>query len=114
VLAAAGFPGPEPYYSWTVGAGGLLLLVPGTVKVPLWLSSVLRTCAGTSLFVYMLHGLPVHVFRYETTWLADWGIAASTLIVLPATFLLSLFAKSIFEFFDGIVLNLVSRVRKGV
>lgn len=104
VACALLFPGPEPYYSFTIALGGLLLLSEITVEMPRFLSTILRTAAATTLFVYLLHAIPVHIFNFGISSREELGIPAVALLSTISAFLLGYIAKRAFDIIDEAVL----------
>lgn len=104
------FPGGTLTHFIVLAGIGLLLLSRWSMPVPKGISTVMRTAAGTALFVYLLHALPVHVFTYETNWREALGPVPSILVVVPLSFLLAWVVQKAFEVFDGIALKLWGQI----
>lgn len=109
VVTAALFPGWTWLQCAIIGTGGLVLLSDFALRVPRWLSTMLRAAAGSTLFVYLLHGLPVHLFRHATDWSAELGTPLTALGVTVLSFGLGYLARRGFEFVDATYLYLRRR-----
>lgn len=105
------FPGGTLTHFIVLAGIGLLLLSRWSISVPKIISAVMRAAAGTALFVYLLHAVPVHVFTYETNWREALGPVLSILVVVPLSFLLAWTVQKAFDFFDGIALKLWGHIR---
>ncbi len=107
VVVALTFPAPrgELSYYFVIIFLGLILVSGLTVPVSKTMSTVLRTAASTTLFVYILHGLPIQIFRHETNLLDQLGMFWSSLIVVPAAFFIAWCAKLVFDLVDVLVMR---------
>jgi acyl carrier protein len=112
IAVAAQFRGPEPYYSFVVGIGGLLLMARFTIAMPRILSVILRVAAGTTLFVYMLHAVPIQVLVYETGLNKTLGLWPTALLATLLAFVVAYLAKLAFDVFDRTFLALRSAVTR--
>lgn len=114
VLAVAiTFPAPSPDYTIVIAGLCLCLLSGIRIPMPARLARILRQAAAATLFVYLLHGIPVHLFRHATP-IGDWlGPVWGAVAIVPVAFLLAWIVKLAFERVDALVLHLLRRRRGG-
>ena len=116
VLVGLQFRGPEPYYSLVVALGGLLLMSRFTIPAPRLVAKVLGIAAGTTLFVYLLHAIPIQALVYETGFNKKIGVWPTALLATLLSFVIAYLAKKAFDLFDTLFLaarSAVSRRRNG-
>lgn len=110
VLATvAVFPAPSIDYKIVILLLSLYLLADLRIPVPRALSKALRILAGTTLFVFLLHGIPVHLVRYRSDLLETIGPLASGVLVVVVSFAMALVAKWAFDALDSTVLRMMHR-----
>ncbi len=111
VAAAAVFPHAGWEYSINIGLMGLLLLSDLRFRAPRWLADLLRIAAGTTLFVYLLHGVVAHAVRHVLHLPDRIGLALSALLAVAGSFLLAWAVKAAFDLADRSALDLWRRLR---
>lgn len=105
------FPAPRPDYYVVMGTLYALLLSGISVVVPRRAATILRAAATTTLFVYLLHGIPVYVIRFKSPIYDKIGAIPSLVIVLIGTFVAAWIAKRLFDLADGVAVDLWGRIR---
>ena len=93
---------PETFISqpFLLAAGGTMLILFKTVKMPTLMVRLITIMAANTMFVYLLHNVLVHIVRYSTPTMEIVGIFASAIIVVPVSFIVSHWAKWAFDVLD--------------
>lgn len=98
---------PETFVSqpFILAAGGILLIFIKAIPMPTAAVRLISVMAASTLFVFLLHNLVVHLVRTGTPIMALIGLPASVVLVVPASFVLGHYAKLVFEAGDRAVLS---------
>jgi AMP-binding enzyme len=94
------FPETSPSQPYILGLGGLLLLSRISVPLPAFLARIITVMAASTLFVYLLHNIVVHVVRTATPTLEIIGVPAAAMLVVPMSFIIGHLAKVAFGVLD--------------
>ena len=94
------FPETSPTQPFILGAGGLLLLHRDTVPMPTLMARTVTIMAASTLYVYLLHNVIVHIVRTATPILEVIGLPAAIAVVVPTSFVVGHLAKLAFAALD--------------
>ena len=100
VITCLIFPATSTAQPFILGAGGLLLMSRITIPFPAVIARTVTVMAASTLFVYLLHNIVVHVVRTATPLIDLIGIPAAAVVVVTVSFLMGHFAKLGFEALD--------------
>ena len=88
-----------------LAAGGLLLIGVKTIPMPAAAARLITVMAASTLFVYLLHNIIVHVVRTATPIKDTIGLPASAVLVITASFVAGHLAKRCFDTLDLRILS---------
>jgi len=105
---------PSDVISRQIGvlATGLLYLFPFKLYVPSRLGRALSQAAASSLYVYLLHGFLVHVFRYVLGLQSGYQSLAGTVVALPLMFFIANMVRIAFSVFERQVIQIFADRRR--
>ena len=99
------FPATFISQPFILAAGGLLLIGFKTVPLPTIAARLVTAMAASTLYVYLLHNIIVHIVRTATPTLTVIGLPAAIAVVVPASFVVGHFAKRGFDALDRKILT---------
>lgn len=100
VVTCLMFPNTSQSQPFILAGGGLLLIWGKAVPLPTLAARAVTFMAASTLFVYLLHNIVVHVVRTGTPTLEVIGLPAAIALVVPTSFVVGHIAKLAFHALD--------------
>ena len=94
------FPYTSQSQPFILAGGGLLLIWGKAVPLPTLAVRAVTLMAASTLFVYLLHNIVVHVVRTATPTLDVIGLPAAIALVVPTSFVVGHVTKLLFDALD--------------
>lgn len=94
------FPNTSQSQPFILAGGSLLLIWGKAVPMPALAATAVTLMAASTLFVYLLHNIVVHVARTATPTIEVIGLPAAIALVVPTSFILGHIARLVFHALD--------------